>query len=111
MSTQPAKRQVESCLSIAPPRGPLRDIRSCWYWDRFVSFVDFRVDSFSATLHLSFERDGLQIEQAIQLVNTEPNYGGMRWWFLCPRCPRRVSQLHLPTRGCFQFFCRYCYDL
>ena len=105
------KRSVESCLTIGPPRGSLRDIRSLWYWNHHVSFVDYRVSALPATLHLSFDREGLAIQQDIQLVSTEPNYGGVRWWFLCPKCDRRVSRLYLPTRGCFRFFCRLCYDL
>jgi hypothetical protein len=45
-----------------------------------------------------------------QLVSTEPRYGGVRWWFLCPNCDRRVSRVHLPIQKWFRFFCRHCYD-
>ena len=98
-------------MTIGPPRGPLRDTRGIWYWDRYVSFVDYRLDILSETLQLSFSREGLPIEQNIQLVSTEPNYGGVRWWFRCPNCDRRASRLHLPSTGCFRFFCRRCHDL
>jgi len=111
MGTQPTKRRVESCLTIGPPRGPLRDTKGIWYWDHYVLFVDYRVDALCTTLHLSFSRDGLPIEQEIQLVSTEPNYGGIRWWFLCPNCDRRVARLHLPTQKWFRFFCRLCHQL
>jgi hypothetical protein len=111
MSTIPTKRRIESCLTIGPPRGPLQNSKSIWYWDRHVSFVDYRVDAMFATLQLSFSREAQLIEQVIQLVSTKPNYGGLRWWFLCPSCNRRVSRLHLPTQGCLRFLCRHCYDL
>jgi hypothetical protein len=63
----------------------------------------------ASILRLSFDH-GLPVEQDIQLDCTEPNYGGARWWFLCPKCERRVSRLHLPSDG-YRFFCRHCYDL
>jgi hypothetical protein len=109
--TQPTKRRVESCLTIGPPRGFLRDAVLLWYWDRHISFVHYRVEASSSILNLSFDREGLPVEQNVQLVSTEPNYGGLRWWLLCPKCDRRVSHLHLPPRGCFRFLCRHCHDL
>jgi hypothetical protein len=40
-----------------------------------------------------------QVEQRIALVPTVPNYGGRRWWMLCPFTGRRVRKLHLPPGG------------
>ena len=51
------------------------------------------------------------------LVRLEPtpcNYGGVRWWFICPlvsngvACNRRVGALYL---GGKYFGCRHCYNL
>jgi hypothetical protein len=28
---------------------------------------------------------------------TRPHFGGLRWWFVCPRLNRRVRKLCLPT--------------
>ncbi len=56
------------------------------------------------------------IEQVIQLQTTRPNFGGVRWWFSCPRmldgemCGRRVSKLYRPP-GSRYFACRRCLDL
>jgi len=55
-------------------------------------------------------------KQSIWLDSTECNYGGLRYWMLCPlikngvKCYKRVSKLYLPLGG-FYFGCRDCYDL
>ncbi|MEN3976446.1 hypothetical protein [Emcibacter sp. SYSU 3D8] len=37
--------------------------------------------------------------QRISLTCTRPNYGGRRWWMLCPQTNKRVLKLHLPPGG------------
>jgi len=51
----------------------------------------------------------------IELVTTSCNYGGERYWFICPLhrsgkglCDRRVRVLY---KGGSHFGCRHCYDL
>lgn len=57
-----------------------------------------------------------RVEQAVHLQTTRPNFGGVRWWFSCPRtvdgeeCGRRVGKLYLPPGGRY-FACRQCLDL
>jgi len=52
----------------------------------------------------------------IPLQTTDPQFGGVRWWFTCPLvvrglpCERRVGKLYLPPGGLY-FGCRHCYDL
>ena len=59
---------------------------------------------------------GEYLSYRIPLTYTQPNYGGVRWWFLCPiardgiPCNRRVGRLYLP-RGEKYFGCRQCHDL
>jgi hypothetical protein len=48
--------------------------------------------------------------QTVSLVSTVPHYGGLRWWFLCPRCGRRVGRLHLNAHAP-AFACRACHNL
>ncbi len=52
----------------------------------------------------------------IALTTTQPHYGGLRWWWICPlvkdgrRCGRRVGKIYLPPGGQY-FGCRHCYAL
>lgn len=39
------------------------------------------------------------VEQHIWLTYTRPNYGGRRWWMLCPFTGERIGKLHLPPGG------------
>lgn len=51
----------------------------------------------------------------VRLVSTPCNYGGRRWWFICPisirgaLCQRRVGVLHFG--GSKYLGCRHCHDL
>ena len=55
-------------------------------------------------------------DYSVQLDTTPCNYGGLRWWFICPLmkdgrpCRRRCRFLYLPLGGGY-FGCRECYDL
>ncbi len=57
-----------------------------------------------------------RVEESIRLQTTRPNFGGVRWWFSCPRivdgeeCGRRVGKLYRPP-GSQTFACRRCLDL
>ena len=42
--------------------------------------------------------------------NTRPNYGGQRWWMVCPAWHLRVGKLYLPSGGRI-FACRRAYGL
>lgn len=64
-------------------------------------------------LHLVFNsrtrgEDWQLIEQAVPLDYTPCNYGGVRPWFLCPRCSKRVALLYGADA---LFLCRHCYNL
>jgi hypothetical protein len=43
--------------------------------------------------------EGLEIDDKIYLATTRPHFGGLRWWFICPRSNRRVRKLYLPLGG------------
>ena len=105
-----SKGRVESCFTIGPPRGPLRDVRGTWRWTYFQFGVHYSVHTHYSELRVSFEHCGSMVQQEIQLVQTHPHYGGIRWWFLCPKCNRRVSTLHKPCET-YGFFCRRCHNL
>ena len=56
------------------------------------------------------------VDLPILLQTTQPNFGGVCWWFTCPLeldeapCGRRVRKLYLPL-GNLYFGCRHCHDL
>lgn len=62
------------------------------------------VDPDDAWLKLIYTRrrqsDGrCDVEQFIRLTATLPNYGGRRWWMVCPFIGKRVTKLHMPSGG------------
>lgn len=66
--------------------------------------------------HTSFEKEETELDYKVQLVTTPCNFGGVRYWFICPlwidgrQCGRRVAKLYLPPGGKY-FGCRHCYNL
>ncbi|MDQ1560066.1 MAG: hypothetical protein QOD32_3126 [Pyrinomonadaceae bacterium] len=107
---QSTRGRVESCLTIGAPRGVVQDASGAWFWQRYGWRVSYNlVADDNPCLHLQFNH-GLEVKQAIKLDRTPLNYGGVRWWFICPECSRRVAHLHLPSRA-FYFRCRHCYRL
>jgi hypothetical protein len=53
--------------------------------------------------------DGRDSRHVVELVMTRPHFGGVRYWFLCPRCERRVGKLYGPCVG--SLGCRGCLHL
>jgi hypothetical protein len=49
-------------------------------------------------------------EYSVPLVALPQPFGGLRWWFICPRSGRRVAKLHMPL-GAYQFAARRAYRL
>jgi hypothetical protein len=68
-----------------------------------ISYSANMEDPYASELKLSFCRgsgsDRESVEQRIRLVFTEPNYGGRRWWMVCPYKGIRVGKLYLPNGG------------
>jgi len=58
----------------------------------------------------------VESDYRLDLETTPCNFGGVRWWFVCPLvkdgrpCRRRCGKLHKPF-GALYFGCRACYDL
>ena len=70
-------------------------------------------------LHYSistWQGEKIDCDYKVFLQTTRPNFGGLRWWFICPLsvnhqvCLRRVAKLYLPPGGRY-YGCRYCYNL
>lgn len=60
----------------------------------------------------SLFKDPQNVNYAIELFTTRPNFGGVRWWFICPNqeCDRKVVKLYQPP-GATHFLCRTCHNL
>jgi len=60
-------------------------------------------DPESAFLELRYTRNrddaAETVKQRIRLCHTRPNYGGRRWWAICPYRGHRVLKLYLPPGG------------
>lgn len=76
-------------------------------WDGEIRFQYTQTDA-----HTN-EKENL--DYTARLTATSCNYGGKRWWFICPLvvggrfCQRRVLKLYLG--GGKYFGCRHCYNL
>ena len=103
------KRRVEGCFRIAPPRGALRDGNGTWKFTVGDLYLRRQITAASSTLTL-FPNYRMHWEQTIKLHRTEPKFGGVRWWFLCPDCQRCSLYLYLP-HDVPKFSCRICHNL
>jgi len=68
-----------------------------------IGYVAMMREAGSEWLELSYTRDSdgqpEDVSQTIQLCSTVPNYGGKRWWMICPFKHVRVGKLYLPNGG------------
>jgi hypothetical protein len=57
-----------------------------------------------------------EIEEKYKITSTPCNYGGKRYWFICPmtsngkHCGKRVANLYIGS-GSNYFACRHCYNM
>jgi hypothetical protein len=65
-------------------------------------------------LFYTFTQTQLSMDYHVELTTTQPRFGGLRWWFICPlvvngvACVRRVGKLYLHGR---YYGCRHCHRL
>ncbi len=59
-------------------------------------------------VELQYAYRGEEVRDLIPVVTTQPHYGGRRWWWICPRCGRRVGVLYAPGK---LWRCRWCYRI
>ena len=85
-----------------------------------ISFVVSTVEGdeyirFQYTLADRYSGEKNDLDYKVRLGSTPCNFGGRRWWFICPlvvngrACTRRVGVLYLA--GGRYFGCRHCYNL
>ena len=54
--------------------------------------------------NLNYTHNGKQYEYSIQLTGTPCYYGGLRYWWNCPNCDKRVGVLYCAGL----YVCRHC---
>lgn len=130
-SSAGAKTTVEECHCIdilSWTRGLKMRLGSCytgsWEWLRSkteegVSSIHYSIEPLCdpyVQVHYKDPRSGELFACCVDLVSTPQNYGGLRWWFVCPAivgghaCRRRVRKLYLAP-GWEHFACRQCCEL
>jgi hypothetical protein len=73
--------------------------------------IGYRMTEHSINLNYRYRINGgdwQSVAQTINLETTPCHYGGLRYWFTCPRCDRRCALLCGAER---LFYCRQCYNL
>jgi hypothetical protein len=98
------KIKVEECLVISASslrtafsRSPIQGYLGTPISDQS---VEFSVESrFGQMQYVHFD-----------VVKTYPPYGGKRYWYVCPKCGRRVARLYATDHGS-PFACRRCHHL
>ncbi len=88
---------------------PGSHITSRLYWTRGgepsgdISYAAIMDEPGSERLILTYTRDNggekESVRQEVRLVWTQPNYGGRRWWMICPYRGVRCSKLFMPGNG------------
>ncbi len=65
-------------------------------------------DRLHGSVRFRYTLNGKPVEHNVQLMQTDCNYGGVRHWFRCEYCGRRVGVLYLSGGQCA---CRHCFKL
>ena len=52
-----------------------------------------------------------RVAMKVDLVPSKTNFQGLRLWFSCPSCNRRVGALYCPPYGDQVLLCRHCLGL
>lgn len=127
------KTVVEACRSLDANRWMREGIlrvetrqRGLWCWFRDAernetsASISYEVNTTEARpwvrLSYTFTKSGEDFDYKVLLTTTQPRFGGLRWWFICPlvvdgrACNRRVSKLYLPP-GARYYGCRHCHNL
>ncbi len=119
------KVPVEDCLALATTdlrqQGLLFDGAyqlGSWVWQQSAQGapllavkyeINIRRDG-QGSLWVWYVLDAGHIHQCIGLTSTTPQFGGRRWWFICPISELRVRKLYLPP-GAQQFASRKAFQL
>lgn len=82
--------------------------RGGWFWrdpDTGETLASIGYAAETRAVVLSYTAGDTLVRERVPVLATECHFGGVRQWFGCPRCGRRVALLYL--RGA-RFACRTC---
>lgn len=74
-----------------------------------VSTADMKVRFIYRTRNRYFEENWTPKNYEVGLVSTPCYFGGLRYWFKCNQCSKRVGSLYLYSD--LDFMCRHCLNL
>lgn len=114
------KERVERCITISMSEMLQRNFLELTVGERMHRTMIFRgyysndrLYCLGIVLHrlspYEIRLELVNTSQDVYLHSTPLNFGGVRWWFSCPRCGRRCAKLYLPRASAF--LCRMCHDL
>ncbi len=104
------KTTVEECLTLSIKRlvdegaiAPGCQRSGTWSWSypgeqphAQISYTTQTLGFSDPWFRISARVGGAPVDYRIGLETTLPNFGGLRWWFICPRSGRRAANLYLP---------------
>ena len=68
-----------------------------------ISYSANMIDPEASELRLAYRRSSggeqEEVKQIVRLIYSQPNFGGRRWWMVCPCSGARVAKLYLPNGG------------
>jgi hypothetical protein len=108
---------AEHCLQLDINRLTREDLLrpGLSYSVRWDSGSNIGIETFPEAIELSYtinpgKEDEEHIRYHVPYTRTPCNFGGYRYWFICPsrRCGRRVAKLYSLRR---YFLCRHCHNL
>ena len=104
---------VESCHSLSS-WGYFQEAQM---WTDAEDKLEFSWEFNDTRAVIRFTRNGRAIVQQLAFVTTHCTLGGVRYWFACPYCGRRVGKVYLPCslyvngERIARFLCRHCLPL
>ena len=96
--------QISISTVVREQKHTLFKLQPRWERKEFYSVLDDRLEC----MNLISLRKRSPLE--LRFTSSAPHFGGMRYWFLCPRCNKRVGKLYRPKLT-DKFECRHCYHL
>lgn len=78
--------------------------RSTVTWTRSCTKNSIAIEAAHSAVTLSYTTQGMQQRYSVHVTQTHCHLGGLRHWWLCPRCDKRCAILY----GGAVFVCRKC---